>query len=396
MIRKVFGISLLTLSLVIALPMEAQDTLRVSAPLIADTLYLDNNSAETIDMDTYLLNQIAQQSEQLYESSQAKMDSVQAAIDSIETDRLRRFHVAAEHIAALKIGSIEVEENPRSLVKDSEEDRLDHLRAIRQKRSKWRKEATVTCQLSENYVTGNWYQGGSSSLAMLTMAKGQVSYHGDKLTWENTGEWREGLTTDFKEKVNTSDDLLRLYSKAGYKVIDKLYLSSSVEYEMHFLPIFKDAAERQERKSGFASPMRLNISFGLDYKPVKDLSVVVSPLTYKMVYVMDTVRVDQTNFGVAADRNLLNEAGSSLRVEYKWKPIREVALDTRFYMYTNYTQRVELDWEINCDFIINRFFSTRLMVHPRYEFDKLKKDAGVKQSIQFKELLSIGFAHKFH
>ena len=84
---------------------------------------------------------------------------------------------------------------------------------------------------------------------------------------------------------------------------------------------------------------------------------------------------------------------SSVRVEYVWKPVREVALETKFYTYTNY-KHVEIDLEVNCDFIINRFMSARLTLHPRYDSSVIMK-GDERAKIQFRELLSIGFAHKF-
>ena len=109
---------------------------------------------------------------------------------------------------------------------------------------------------------------------------------------------------------------------------------------------------------------------------------------------MDTARVTVTDYGLKEGQQTQHNFGSSLRLEYVWKPVREVALETKFYMYTNY-QDVELDLEVNCDFIINRWLSARLTVHPRYDTSVIM-EGDEHAKIQFRELLSIGFAHKFH
>lgn len=142
------------------------------------------------------------------------------------------------------------------------------------------------------------------------------------------------------------------------------------------------------------TPFRFNLALGLDYKPVKGLSVVLSPAAFKLVYANDTIRSNYTGFGIEEGKKVLAEVGTSARVEWVWKPLREVALESKLYMYTNY-KMVELDLEVACDFIINRFISARVMLHPR--FDSSHKTEGEdKAKIQFKELISIGFAHKFH
>ena len=283
----------------------------------------------------------------------------------------------------------------KSLVKDAEEDRRDVLRAIRDMKTPWRKEATLMLQITQNYVTRNWYQGGSSSFAGLGIAKGQINYITDRFTWENTGEWRVGgstISADSLHKVNTTDDLFRVYTKANLRIVPKLFTAISAEIETRFFPTYK--SNSMDLKSGPFSPFRFNAAFGLDYKPVPGLSISFSPVSYKMIHVHDTVRVNAKDYGLKAGERTQHNIGSSVRIEYTWKPVREVALDSKFFFYANY-QDVEFDLEVNCDFIINRFLSARLTLHPRYDTSVIM-DGDDHAKIQFRELLSIGFAHKFY
>ena len=355
---------------------------------------------QTVDADALLLDMIAAQTAELY-ANDSTADTLTYAdlmrLDSIarEVAYLDSLRTANE---ALEIEQIIVE-NPtseveKSLVKDAEEDRRDVLRAIRDMKTPWRKEATLMLQITQNYVTRNWYQGGSSSFAGLGIAKGQINYITDRFTWENTGEWRIGGSTvsaDSLHKVNTTDDLFRVYSKANLKVVPKLFASFSVELETRLLPTYK--SNSMQLKSAPFSPLRFNAAIGLDYKPVKNLSISVSPLSYKVIHVSDTARVTVTDYGLEPGQKTQHNIGSSVRIEYLWKPVREVSIESKFYMYTNY-RHVELDLEVNCDFIINRFMSARLMLHPRYDTSVIM-EGDTHAKIQFRELLSIGFAHKF-
>ena len=268
------------------------------------------------------------------------------------------------------------------------------IRSTRNSVASIRSIPTIMLQVTQTYVTPNWYQGGSSSFAGLGILKGQIGYYGERFTWENTGEWRMGASTisaDSIHKVNTTDDLFRLYSKANLRIVPKLFGSVSAEFETRLLPTYK--SNSHALKSGPFSPVRFNAALGLDYKPVKGLSISLSPISYKMVHVMDTARVTVTEYGLKAGEQTQHNIGSSLRVEYTWKPVREVALESKFFMYTNYHD-VELDLEVNCDFIITRFFSARLMLHPRFDTAVIM-EGDDHAKIQFRELLSIGFAHKF-
>ena len=372
--------------------------------LTAQQLYTDTfklqDMNQTVDADALLLDMVAAQTAELYANDSTadtltyadlmRLDSIAREVAYLDSLRTANEALEIEQII-VENPTIEVE---KSLVKDAEEDRRDVLRAIRDMKTPWRKEATLMLQITQNYVTRNWYQGGSSSFAGLGIAKGQINYITDRFTWENTGEWRIGGSTvsaDSLHKVNTTDDLFRVYSKANLKVVPKLFASFSVELETRLLPTYK--SNSMQLKSAPFSPLRFNAAIGLDYKPVKNLSISVSPLSYKVIHVSDTARVTVTDYGLEPGQKTQHNIGSSVRIEYLWKPVREVSIESKFYMYTNY-RHVELDLEVNCDFIINRFMSARLMLHPRYDTSVIMEgDTHAKP--QFRELLSIGFAHKF-
>ena len=365
--------------------------------LYTDTFRLDEQKA-TVEMDALLLDLVNEQSEALHAADtidtltlaeRMRLDSIERELREIDSLKNANGGLVMQTIA--KMPTIEVE---KSWVKDEVEDRNDVLQAIREMRSPWRREATLMAQITQNYVTDNWYQGGSSSFAGLGIAKGQVSYIRERFTWENTGEWRIGGSTvsaDSLHKVNTTDDLFRIYSKANLRIVPKLFTSISAELETRLLPTYK--SNSMDLKSAPFSPFRFNAAFGIDYKPVKGLSISVSPVSYKVIHIMDTVRVNPKDFGLDEHQRTQHNIGSSMRVEYVWKPVREVNIESKFYLYTNY-QNVEVDLEVNCDFIINRFLSARLMLHPRYDSTVIK-EGDTKAKMQFRELLSIGFNHRF-
>ena len=170
----------------------------------------------TAEMDNVLLDMVSEQTMALHANDTTdtltaaeimRRDSILREIAEVDSLRALNAQLTLQH--ADHIPTIEVE---KSWIKDVEEDRNDVFRAIRDMRTLWRKEATLMLQVTQNYVTENWYQGGSSSFAGLGIAKGQIGYFGDRFTWENTGEWRAGGSTvsaDTLHKVNTTDDMLR-------------------------------------------------------------------------------------------------------------------------------------------------------------------------------------------
>ena len=260
----------------------------------------------------------------------------------------------------------------------------------------WYKEATIQLQVTQNYVTKNWYTGGSSNFAVLGIVTGKLNFNDFKqMTWENTLEWRAGAgsnSADTIRKVSTTEDYFRLYSKFNYKAVSKIYYSVSGEFITQFYDTYKEPNSIVLVTSLF-TPVRFNLNAGMDFKPVKGLSIAVSPLSFKYVHVRDTTRIQQTNFSIARGQKSLREVGSSLRIEYTYKPAKELALEGKFYFYTNY-RKVELDLEFTANIIFNQYMSARINLHPRYDNTVILTGQD-KAEIQFKEFISVGFAHRF-
>ena len=384
--------------------MDTIDTASDTIHLYPDTFYLQDQQV-TVDMDQLLLDLIARQSRELHIDSLdsiAQEDTLTIAqrlyLDSLsremrEIDSLRTLNAELVEQGVEHIPTIDVE---KSWVKDVEEDRNDVLRAIRDMRTPWRKEATVMLQITQNYVTDNWYQGAVNAFAMLAGVKGKLNYKKGNLSWENVGEWRYGLSSisgDSLRFINTTDDVFRINSKVGYQVHKHLYLSSVAELRTNLMPSWRK--NTRELASSFLTPVRFTWGVGIDYKPVKGLDINISPATYKLVYALNAnpEQVNVTDYGIEAGKNNLNELGSSVRIDWKWRPVREIIVEANFYFFTNY-KRIETELEVDVDFIINRYLSAKVMLHPRYD-STVEIDPTRKTNIQFKEFISIGFSHTF-
>lgn len=392
-----------------------------------DTLYLDS-LPQTISSDQFLLDMLAQQSKELYQQDSLLRDSLLASlryrdsilrielsyiqdsirllsqtrpINTVKEDSTTQLKVAidsvTQEINRLRNSNPEIDIQS-SIVPDMNEDLAEIAYQLKSRNNPWKKEANTLIQFSQNYISPNWYKGGSSNFAILAQAKGFINYKKDNFLWENTGEWRIGIATvngDTLRKHNITDDLFRLYSKVGYQVVKKLYISASMEFQTNFWNSWNTNSTTV--KTAFLTPIRYNINVGVDYQPIKNMSIMFAPATYKMVYSLyhegNSEQVNVTNYGIEKGKQILNEIGSSIRVKWGWKPFREIALDTEFYFYTNY-RRVEIDWQINFDFFITRFLSARLMLHPRFD-NTVIYTGDERAKLQFKELLSVGFSHKF-
>lgn len=398
-----------------------------------------NSQVQTSDSDVLLLELVAQQGRELHRDTLVMHDSVVVVCDTMwkryphplclplmyvpellpslsDTTPKNPYSIAAirrnarryitmyhadlytavsdpNRLKDVEIGHGKVQ---RAIVRDIQEDALDAARALRDMNSPWRRQANLSLQLTQNYATENWHQGAANAFAMLWAAKAFANYNKGNLSWENNAEWRVGVSTvsgDTLRKMNTTDDIFQIYSKFGYQLHKHWYVSMFADFRTNFFPNFQKNSNHLN--TTFLTPIRYNMGLGIDYKPLKGLSVNISPVTYKLTYALNTdiERIDVNELGIETGNNMLNEVGSSVRVEWKWRPLREIELETKFYFFTNY-KKVETELEIDVDFYINKYMSAKILLHPRYD-GTVESTTDDKSRLQFKELISVGFAHTF-
>jgi len=263
------------------------------------------------------------------------------------------------------------------------------------KRNPWTTQSTALLQFSQNYISKNWYQGGSDNIAVLGILNGRFNYDDKKnIQWENFAEWRMGFNSvegDTLRFLNTNDDIIRGTSKLGIKAGGNWFYSANMDFSTHLFNSYRGVNSKQ-MKATLLTPVRFNLGVGMDYKYKKLLSLYVSPLTYKFIYANDTINVNQKSFGIPTGQNVLSQLGSSFRLQNSFSPSREVQIDSKLTFYTNY-EKVEIDWELVGNFTVNRFLSTRLSLNPRYD-NTVILAAGEKAKIQFKQLLTFGLSYK--
>jgi len=261
--------------------------------------------------------------------------------------------------------------------------------------SPWTLKSLANLQFSQNYVSSNWYQGGSDNISILGIINGTFNYDNKKnIQWDNFAEWRLGFNSvegDTMRLLNTNDDVFRATSKLGIKAGGNWFYSGSVDFSTQFFNSYK-AINSTDMKAKLLTPVRLNIGVGLDYKYEKLFSLMLSPLSYKFIYANDTINVNKKSFGILPGEKVLSQIGSSFRAQINYSPSREIQIDSKLSFYTNY-EKVEIDWEIIGNFRVNRFLSTRLSLNPRYD-NTVILAAGEKAKIQFKELLTFGLSYK--
>ena len=261
-------------------------------------------------------------------------------------------------------------------------------------------------QFLQNYVSGNWYKGGESNYSMLSSLTLEANYNNkSKWKWDNKLEMKLGFQTSPSDSVNkfkANEDLIRLTSKVGLQATKHWYYTLQLLAYTQFTRGLK--ANDKRTYSDFMSPFNLNVGLGMDYKMEwfnKKLTgtVNISPLAVNYRYVDRTIFMNgdtqqwfPSRHGLEADRHSLVDLGSQFTVDFTWKMAENISWKSRMYGFTSY-KRVEYEWENTFSFQFNKYISSKLFIHPRFDDNRQRDDH--HGYWMFKEFLSIGFNYAF-
>jgi len=164
--------------------------------------------------------------------------------------------------------------------------------------------------------------------------------------------------------------------------------------------------------SKFLNPATLTLGLGVEYKPFKNTTINMAPLSYKNTFVLDTAMIDQTKHGIEAGKRAKQELGTQLVVYNKVSPFKDLTIQNRLRLFSNYMnkpQNIDVDWEMIMDQKINWFFTIRLNLHLIYDDDVhftvldsegvpvILPDGSEKKvaKTQFKEFIGLSLQFKF-
>lgn len=285
----------------------------------------------------------------------------------------------------------------------------------------WHDRTETSFTLNQGMLT-NWVKGGESNISTTLDITWYADYNNKPmlLSSNNFARLKYGLIKSGDEKIRKHVDLLETNSKINHKAFGKFDFSGIMLFKTQFGKGFNyskyklNGTERDTAilVSKFVNPAILTLGIGLDYKPNKTTSINLSPLSYKGTFVPDTVHIDQTKYGIAANRKSKHEPGASFLFTNEFKPLKKVTVTNRLQLFTNYIHNpmnIDVDWEMILQASLNWFTELRLNTHLIFDDDTktnvldraknpvLGTDGLPRKTarIQFKELLGLSFVFRF-
>jgi len=267
----------------------------------------------------------------------------------------------------------------------------------------WLKTFNANLQFSQAYVSPNWYQGGNNNLnALLNLyynVKLNPAFH-PKWLFENTLQYKLGMNNapdDELRDYNISEDIFQWNMTVGYKSAKRWYYSMSTQFKTQLLNNYKPNSTTL--KAAFMSPGELNIGVGMTYnyanaKKTLTFDASISPFSYNMKTCMRK-RMNETSFGIEEGRKTVSEYGSSAEGKLQWQICDNISLRSRLFVFSDYDY-IQSDFENTLMFTINRFLTTQIYVHMRYDSTSPVIEDTDWHKFMLKEILSFGFTYKFN
>lgn len=276
----------------------------------------------------------------------------------------------------------------------------------------WQLGLNTNIGFTQTHIGKHWQKGGQSALSLLLILKGTANYSraDGKVKWENSSEIRNGYIKAGGEnsELQKNDDKLELTSRFGVSAFKKWYYSVELNFETQFFRGYHYPTKTHpDPISSFLAPAKTFMKLGLDYKPNKDFSLLLSPATVKNVFVKDTMLIDQTKFGIEKGRKSFWEPGLNADITFRKELTKDIVYTTRYKMFINYRQplkKFDINWENQLNFKLTSYINMQTMLYMIYDkdvlfpvYDKNGDPTGErKPRLQLRQLATVSFIYNIN
>jgi hypothetical protein len=292
----------------------------------------------------------------------------------------------------------------------------ERIDSVKKDTSCWKAGGVMGLTFAQASYT-NWAAGGQNSISGMAYVSLYANFKKETYAWDNTLDLAFGKTELGNDRPRKTDDKIDFSSKYGHTTSNKHWFTSIL---FNFKTQFDNGYNYPNDSnviSRFMAPGFFVLSIGMDYK-VKDwFTFFIGPVTGKETvvnaptiantgaYGVQAATYDSRGYMITPGKHHLEEFGGYLKVALKKDIMKNVNLQTKVELFSNYLknpQNVVVNWELLIAMKINKYLtaslSTQLMYDDKVNIKILNSDGtlqGYGPRVQFKEILGIGFAYKF-
>lgn len=301
-------------------------------------------------------------------------------------------------ITILFVLSVQAQDNDVKKLKD-ESNKTIKKDASDTSSKTWKKGGLFSVNVSQGSLS-NWAAGGDNfSMSLNLYTNYYAFYKKGKNSWDNNIDFYLGYVNTTTLGARKNDDRIDFTSKYGYALNPKLNISTLLNFRTQFFSGYEyPNANTEVLTSNFLAPAYILLSVGLDYKPIPELSIFVSPITTRWVIVNDDVLSAKGLYGVDPGKKSANQIGAYTSINYAKNLNKIVAYKGRLDLFSNYQHNPQ-----NIDLFMTNMFSAKLskVLSATWSLDLIYDDdvklfGSNKNSpgLQLKSLLGVGLLVK--
>ncbi|MFM6923902.1 MAG: DUF3078 domain-containing protein [Ferruginibacter sp.] len=255
----------------------------------------------------------------------------------------------------------------------------------------WKKNGTFIININQGSLR-NWAGGGEqNTLGITTLLNYNINHKKGRITWNNYFDIALGFqnASSFGQFRKT-DDRIDITSKYGYQFSKKWFTALLANFNSQALAGYNYTDTVNIKISNLLTPGKILLSAGIDYRPDKNFTLFVSPITTRFIIKRDKDFYQLDKFGVQANHRSYTELGSFATAKYNKKVNSWAHYTGRLDLFSNYKrnpENVDLFFTNLVTMKFNKWLATNISVDMVYDDD-------VVQKTQLKEILGIGLTLK--
>ncbi len=268
----------------------------------------------------------------------------------------------------------------------------------------WNLGSVLTLMINQTAYSG-WAKGGTSNITLTSALSARANYVKGSIKWSNSLDAQYGIQQTELYALRKNQDRIYLVSSLSHKAFKSFDYTVNTTFETQG---FKGYSYPNDSVpvSKLMAPGVLTLSLGMTYNPSPKTSVFATPLGGRLTFVLDTVMIDETRFGLKAGHRAMAQLGARVEVKDSRVLFKNISMVNNLVLWNDYLdspQKINFDWKLKLDMKFNRYINTsfytemiydnKIMV-PIYEVqDGVKVKVGEGKRIQIMEIFGISFKY---
>ncbi|MFT3910106.1 MAG: DUF3078 domain-containing protein [Ferruginibacter sp.] len=266
---------------------------------------------------------------------------------------------------------------------------------------KWKLGGNFSLNINQGSLS-NWSAGGDKfSFSLNSYLNLYAFYKQGKSSWDNSLDLAYGIVKTTSLGNRKAADRIDFLTKYGYAIGKKVNVAALLNFRSQFAKGYAYSknsvgADSATLTSKTFQPAYLLLSLGIDYKPNKDLSIFVSPLTQRWVFVGDTLL--GPGYGLDPGKKVKSELGAFLTANYLKTLGKNFTFKTRLDLFSNYKhepQNIDVYWSNVLTAKLTKYINFSFNLDMIYDDDTKNINPNKGPAPQWLELMGVGFAYTF-